>query len=110
MVVRQRVEYKKPALADSVSRGAEGAVADAGLALGRSFRAGWGPNGELVHLGKIVGPKAVVYVYLVDSANDRPPPTGPQVAIEYVEMFALERVRQNQVSALTSRLRRPPAR
>lgn len=29
----------------------EGVKADAGLALGRSFRCSWGPNGELVHFG-----------------------------------------------------------
>ncbi|KAJ4000271.1 nuclear protein 96-domain-containing protein [Lentinula boryana] len=32
----------------SVTNGAEGALADAGLSMGRSFRIGWGPGGVLV--------------------------------------------------------------
>ena len=31
-------------------------LVDAGLALGRSFRVGWGPGGVLVHPGSLVGP------------------------------------------------------
>lgn len=36
--------------------GNESAFVDAGLALGRSFRVGWGPSGKLVHLGELCGP------------------------------------------------------
>ncbi|KAF8609715.1 hypothetical protein BDV93DRAFT_465151 [Ceratobasidium sp. AG-I] len=46
----ERVENSK-----SVTRSYAGAYMDAGLALGRSFRVGWGPDGQLVHLGKICG-------------------------------------------------------
>ncbi|KAL7422183.1 hypothetical protein Q5752_002829 [Cryptotrichosporon argae] len=53
---RQPRKYAKVALAKSVESGAEGVRADAGLALGRSFRCSWGPNGELVHFGKICSP------------------------------------------------------
>ena len=81
MVVRQKVEYQKTPLVSSVSKGGEGALADAGLALGRSFRAGWGPNGELVHLGHIAGPRATVQ-----------PPNTSQVLVQTVEVFAQEKV------------------
>lgn len=40
----------------SVVQNQEGSVVDAGLALGRSFRVGWGPGGHLVHLGNLCGP------------------------------------------------------
>ena len=36
--------------------GCEGALIDAGLSMGRSFRVGWGPGGTLVHLGKLCSP------------------------------------------------------
>lgn len=81
MVVRQKVGYQKTPLVSSVSKGGEGALADAGLALGRSFRAGWGPNGELVHLGRIAGPKAAVQS-----------PGTSQVMVQTVEVFAQEKV------------------
>lgn len=41
----------------SITAGLESAHVDAGLALGRSFRVGWGLGGKLVHLGKLCGPK-----------------------------------------------------
>jgi hypothetical protein len=43
-------------LTKSVVTGQEGSHADAGLALGRSFRVGWGPGGTIVHLGTLCGP------------------------------------------------------
>ncbi|KAL4262874.1 Nuclear pore complex protein NUP96 C-terminal domain-containing protein [Pleurotus pulmonarius] len=49
-------KYARVDITSSVSAGAEGAVIDAGLALGRSWRVGWGPGGTLVHLGKLCGP------------------------------------------------------
>ncbi|TFK73374.1 hypothetical protein BDN72DRAFT_814625 [Pluteus cervinus] len=36
----------------------EGAVVDAGLSFGRSFRASWGPGGKLVYLGGLCGPNS----------------------------------------------------
>lgn len=42
--------YSRPPLADSATAGRERNLVDAGLALGRSFRVGWGPQGELVSL------------------------------------------------------------
>lgn len=57
-VLRQPRKYARVALADSVEKGSEGVRVDAGLALGRSFRCSWGPNGELVHFGKIRSPNS----------------------------------------------------
>jgi len=48
----------------SVVRNQEGSAADAGLALGRSFRVGWGPGGQLVHLGNLCGPGTKEYVVI----------------------------------------------
>ncbi|WVQ98527.1 hypothetical protein IAU59_005653 [Kwoniella sp. CBS 9459] len=76
---RQPRKYSKAAIAESVIDGKEGIRADAGLALGRSFRCSWGPNGELVHTGKIAAPRsesspdsqAIVHIEKVETlAND----------------------------------------
>jgi nuclear pore complex protein Nup98-Nup96 len=72
--LRQPRKYAKVPLDQSFVAGNEGVRPDAGLALGRSFRCSWGPNGELVHMGKICSPStefesspdAVVYVQQVD--------------------------------------------
>lgn len=48
----------------SAVTGNEGLFADAGLALGRSFRVGWGPGGKLIHLGALCGPYTAKYVPL----------------------------------------------
>ncbi|KAG8759967.1 hypothetical protein FRC11_001141, partial [Ceratobasidium sp. 423] len=48
-------KYERVSNDKSVTKSFAGAYMDAGLALGRSFRVSWGPNGELVHLGKICG-------------------------------------------------------
>lgn len=42
----------------SIVQNVDGATADAGLALGRSFRVGWGPGGTIVHLGTLCGPSS----------------------------------------------------
>ncbi|GJN94429.1 hypothetical protein Rhopal_007509-T1 [Rhodotorula paludigena] len=49
--------YERVPLASSVTTGREGNLVDAGLSLGRSFRVGWGPNGELVSLRGVYGSK-----------------------------------------------------
>jgi len=49
-------KYARVESSASAVGGNEGAVVDAGLAFGRSFRAGWGPGGTLVHLGELCGP------------------------------------------------------
>ncbi|KAF8888568.1 nuclear protein 96-domain-containing protein [Infundibulicybe gibba] len=49
-------KYARVENSESVVNGSEGAILDAGLALGRSFRVGWGPGGALVHLGSLCGP------------------------------------------------------
>lgn len=72
--LRQPRKYAKVPLDKSFVAGNEGVRPDAGLALGRSFRCSWGPNGELVHMGNICSPStefssspdAVVYVQQVD--------------------------------------------
>ncbi|TFY59543.1 hypothetical protein EVG20_g7759 [Dentipellis fragilis] len=43
----------------SAVKGSEGVFVDAGLAMGRSFRVGWGPAGTLVHLGELCSPAHV---------------------------------------------------
>ncbi|KII87791.1 hypothetical protein PLICRDRAFT_699296 [Plicaturopsis crispa FD-325 SS-3] len=55
-VYRPSRKYARVEGSDSVANGSEGFAVDAGLALGRSFRVGWGPGGTLVHLGQICGP------------------------------------------------------
>ncbi|GAA6017767.1 hypothetical protein JCM10207_000492 [Rhodosporidiobolus poonsookiae] len=42
--------YERVPLASSVTSGKESSLVDAGLALGRSYRVGWGPGGEMVSL------------------------------------------------------------
>ncbi|PFH49584.1 hypothetical protein AMATHDRAFT_62906 [Amanita thiersii Skay4041] len=51
-------KYARVESSASVVSGHEKSFADAGLALGRSFRAGWGPGGTLVHVGTICTPSA----------------------------------------------------
>jgi nuclear pore complex protein Nup98-Nup96 len=49
-------KYARVDSASSTVEGNEGAIIDAGLALGRSFGVGWGPSGKIVHLGELCGP------------------------------------------------------
>ncbi|EMD35444.1 hypothetical protein CERSUDRAFT_106804 [Gelatoporia subvermispora B] len=58
-------KYARVESSDSAVTGNEAAYVDAGLALGRSFRVGWGPGGTLVHLGQLCGPQTK----LTTSAN-----------------------------------------
>ncbi|WWC69668.1 uncharacterized protein I206_103611 [Kwoniella pini CBS 10737] len=58
--LRQPRKYARVALGSSIVQSKEGIRADAGLALGRSFRCSWGPNGELVHFGKICAPATTI--------------------------------------------------
>lgn len=48
-------KFTKVDLQDSITKGHEHVPLDASLALGRSFRVGWGPGGMLVHGGKVQG-------------------------------------------------------
>ena len=48
-------KYIRVSSAASVTSTFEGVYVDAGLSLGRSFRAGWGPGGKLVHVGALPG-------------------------------------------------------
>src|SRR5882762_10160656 len=64
--------------------GNEGAMVDAGLSMGRSFRAGWGPGGRLVHLGSLCGPSSTPYVIFIQVYfvvhqlyAEKHPPTPP---------------------------------
>lgn len=52
-------KYARVDTSDSSVKGTEGAMVDAGLSLGRSFRVGWGPGGTLVHSGRLCGPKSL---------------------------------------------------
>ncbi|KAG9092490.1 hypothetical protein FS749_015685 [Ceratobasidium sp. UAMH 11750] len=82
----ERVENDK-----SVTKSFAGAYMDAGLALGRSFRVGWGPDGQLVHLGKICGA----------SAKDALPPSPTVVNMTQVPFLSnpvdIERSRVNKL-------------
>lgn len=49
-------KYARVESSASAVTGSEGAMVDAGLSMGRSFRVGWGPGGTLVHLGKLCSP------------------------------------------------------
>ncbi|KAI0066823.1 hypothetical protein BV25DRAFT_1819933 [Artomyces pyxidatus] len=51
-------KYARVDISASAVTGTEGAVVDAGLSLGRSFRVGWGPGGTLVHLGQLCSPSS----------------------------------------------------
>ncbi|GAA6060694.1 hypothetical protein JCM10212_005076 [Sporobolomyces blumeae] len=48
--------YSRVALADSIAKGKEGNAVDEGLALGRSYRVGWGRKGEIVSLTGVYDP------------------------------------------------------
>lgn len=50
---RQLRKYTRVELSKSVVAGREASLVDAGLALGRSFRVGWGNQGQVVHLGQL---------------------------------------------------------
>ncbi|WWC61363.1 uncharacterized protein I303_103944 [Kwoniella dejecticola CBS 10117] len=58
--LRQPRKYARVAEAQSIAQTKEGISIDAGLALGRSFRCSWGPNGQLVHSGTICAPASTV--------------------------------------------------
>ncbi|KDR80187.1 hypothetical protein GALMADRAFT_61996 [Galerina marginata CBS 339.88] len=60
-IFRPSRKYTRLGITSSIANGNEGAYIDAGLAMGRSFRVGWGPAGQLVHLGSICGPMATTH-------------------------------------------------
>ncbi|KAF7294383.1 SNF2 family helicase [Mycena kentingensis (nom. inval.)] len=59
-VFRPTRKYARVESSGSAVVGGESALVDAGLAFGRSFRVGWGPQGVLVHPGAICAPSASV--------------------------------------------------
>ncbi|ORY25742.1 nuclear protein 96-domain-containing protein [Naematelia encephala] len=91
--LRQPRKYARVPLEQSLVAGYEGVKADAGLALGRSFRCSWGPNGELVHFGKICKP-----------SDDFTASSESTVVIEKVELLAdkieVERARAERLLSL----------
>ncbi|KAL8279354.1 hypothetical protein RQP46_008166 [Phenoliferia psychrophenolica] len=48
-------KYSRVELPKSITAGKEGSFVDSGLMLGRSFRVGWGPSGQIVHFGSLYG-------------------------------------------------------
>ncbi|KAF8962583.1 nuclear protein 96-domain-containing protein [Flammula alnicola] len=62
LIFRPTRKYARVGITSSIANGNEGAYVDAGLAMGRSFRVGWGPGGQLVHLGGICGPMATTTI------------------------------------------------
>ncbi|KAF9225855.1 hypothetical protein BS17DRAFT_777779 [Gyrodon lividus] len=59
-VYRPSRKYARVEISASAVAGNEGALVDAGLALGRSFRVGWGSKGTLIHLGQLCGPSSQI--------------------------------------------------
>lgn len=59
LTVRPR-KITKLALEKSVADDGHEVVLDAGLAMGRSFRVGWGPHGTFVHRSKVIDTRCVV--------------------------------------------------
>lgn len=58
-----RIKYNLPNAIKATGVGAEDSVFDAGLAMGRSFRASWGPGGRLVGGGRLAKPsESTMYV------------------------------------------------
>ena len=55
-VFRPTRKYARVEIKSSIVNGHEGTYSDAGLSMGRSFRVGWGPGGQLVHPGSICSP------------------------------------------------------
>jgi nuclear pore complex protein Nup98-Nup96 len=51
-------KYARIPTHQSITKGHDGALADAGLAMGRSFRVGWGSAGSLAHLRRICQPSS----------------------------------------------------
>ncbi|KAH9478612.1 Nuclear pore complex protein Nup98-Nup96 [Psilocybe cubensis] len=54
-------KYARVGFTSSIAYGNEGARFDAGLAMGSSFRVGWGPAGQLVHVGSICSPMSITH-------------------------------------------------
>ncbi|KAJ6581258.1 nuclear protein 96-domain-containing protein [Mycena capillaripes] len=53
-------KYARVESSESAVTGNEAALVDAGLAFGRSFRVGWGPDGTLVHPGSLCAPSSSI--------------------------------------------------
>ncbi|KAJ7355529.1 nuclear protein 96-domain-containing protein [Mycena albidolilacea] len=53
-------KYARVESSESAVTGNEASLVDAGLAFGRSFRAGWGPDGTLVHPGSLCAPSTSI--------------------------------------------------
>lgn len=83
-------KYTRISERDTLIKGNEGVLADAGLMLGRSFRVGWGPDGTLVHMGKLCG--------LGQSSSPAP---GSSIKLEKLQIFSND---ANTEDARTRRL------
>lgn len=83
-------KYARVESSASAVNGMEGYVIDAGLALGRSFRVGWGPGGTLVHLGSLCGP----------SSTSKTPANSSIITKTVVSFFA----NAAEASSMTSKL------
>ncbi|KAK7031341.1 nuclear pore complex protein Nup98-Nup96 [Favolaschia claudopus] len=53
-------KYARVESSESAVVGSEAALVDAGLAFGRSFRVGWGPDGTLMHPGSLCAPTSSI--------------------------------------------------
>jgi nuclear pore complex protein Nup98-Nup96 len=74
--------------ARSAVAGSEHLTVDAGLARGRSFRVGWGPDGTIAHIGKLVtGPAAASKSTPATSSEAEESPSSSTVRLEKVRFF-----------------------
>ncbi|KAI6148667.1 nuclear protein 96-domain-containing protein [Pisolithus tinctorius] len=84
-VYRPSRKYARVEISHSVVAGCEDALVDAGLALGRSFRVGWGPGGTVAYLGQLCSPSSQVQ----SSAN------SPVVTLASAPLFSSARDEAN---------------
>lgn len=77
-------KLRKLDVAQSAAVAADGETLDAGLSLGRSFRVGWGPDGLLVHNGRIVGGGSSAKTEVADAVAST---TTSTLVLEKVKLF-----------------------
>ncbi|PWN50551.1 hypothetical protein IE53DRAFT_362282 [Violaceomyces palustris] len=92
-------------LDQSVVKGSEGLNMDAGLALGRSFRVGWGPDGTIVHNGTIVSAGALASLKSISSSVESPSQNLTTVKVEKLKIFKDEEITTEEAAKAERLLR-----
>ncbi|CAG8497827.1 4051_t:CDS:10, partial [Ambispora leptoticha] len=101
-------KFRRINYSESISYQKDGLVTDAGLAMSRSFRVGWGPNGTFVHCGAVCGINTLKWrkessLLLKDTETGLP----TTIYFEKLKMFAdpdEERVKERHTLMLKSLL------